>query len=133
MNDGAFDAYLKLKAQVPPAKYEELVDWSATSTFNNRGKFQKAERITYLDSILREGKKRPRPAPTSYKYKEFFGKGVSLNKKGSTAEKICGFIEQAKWQGQQTAKLNHNKNYSMVDKSSRTAKIWKDSTDKPQV
>jgi hypothetical protein len=44
-----------------------------------------------------DGKKRPKPGPASYNHKEYIGKGVSGNKKDSTAEKICGFIEQAKW------------------------------------
>ena len=88
----------------------------------------KSERITYIDSILKEGKKRPRPAPTSYKFKEYMGKGITATKNSRTSEKICGFIEQAKWQGMQTCKINHTRNYSVTDKNERMTKFWPVST-----
>ena len=51
------------------------------------------------------------------------GKNIKPSK--STSEKICGFIEQAKWQGVQTAKINHTSKYDIVDVNPRPAKIWK--------
>jgi hypothetical protein len=75
-----------------------------------------------------EGKKRPMPAPTSYKHKEYIGTNIYpkvLKDVGS--EKMCGFIEQAKWQGVQTAKINHTPNYAVVDVNSRPVKMWKES------
>jgi hypothetical protein len=75
---------------------------------------------------LIEGKKRPCPAPTSYKHTEYIGKNIPKGK-DSTSEKICGFIEQAKWDGLQTAKINYTPNYGGVDSSVRPAKIWKES------
>lgn len=95
--DGVFDQYVKLKSSVPPAKYDLIQDWS--KNFEKRGKFLKAQKITYIESILIDGKKRPKPGPNTYKHQEYIGKGLSTNKKSSTSEKICGFIEQAKWQG----------------------------------
>ena len=89
--DGVFDQYVKLKAGVPPAKYDMMIDW--TKNFDKRGKFLKAQKISYIESILIDGKKRPKPAPGLYKHKEYIGKNVSTNKKSSTSEKICGFIE----------------------------------------
>lgn len=62
--DGVFDQYVKLKSGVPPAKYDLTQDW--TKNFEKRGKFLKGQKITYIESILIEGKKRPKPAPTTY-------------------------------------------------------------------
>lgn len=123
--DGVFDQYVKMKSFVPPAKYDMAIDW--TKNFDKRGKFLKGDKISYISSILMEGKKRPSPAPTSYNHKEYIGKNISTNRKDSTSEKICGFIEQAKWQGIQTAKINHTSSYSVTDVNSRPAKIWKES------
>jgi hypothetical protein len=122
--DGVFDQYIKMKAFVPAAKYDMICDW--TKNFDKRGKFPKGTKVSYIDEILIEGKKRPMPAPTSYKHKEYIGQNIS-RVKDSTSEKMCGFIEQAKWQGIQTAKVNHNASYSVVDVSARPVKIWKES------
>jgi hypothetical protein len=89
--DGVFDQYIKLKSFVPPAKYDLMYDW--TKNFEKRGKFLKGQKISYIEEILIDGKKRPKPAPTTYNHKEYIGKGLSAGKKDSTAEKICGFIE----------------------------------------
>jgi len=40
---------------------------------------------------------------------------------------MCGFIEEAKWHGLQTAKINHTSNYSVLDTYNRPVKIWKES------
>ena len=40
---------------------------------------------------------------------------------------MCGFIEEAKWHGLQTAKINHTSAYTVLDVNSRPAKIWKES------
>lgn len=90
--DGVFDQYVKLKSGVPPAKYDMIQDW--TKNFDKRGKFLKAQKISFVDSIMIDGKKRPKPAPGLYKHKEYIGKNISTNKKSSgTSEKMCGFIE----------------------------------------
>lgn len=121
--DGVFDQYVKMKSFVPAAKYDMTIDW--TKNFEKRGKFLKGEKITYIGSILNDGKKRPKPAPTSYNHKEYIGKNIPKGK-DAQAEKMCGFIEEAKWKGLQTAKINYTSNYSVVDINSRPAKIFKE-------
>lgn len=88
--DGVFDQYVKMKSGVPPAKYDILQDWA--KNFEKRGKFLKGQKLTYIDDILIDGKKRPKPAPGLYKHKEYIGKDLGGGKK-ATSEKICGFIE----------------------------------------
>lgn len=75
--DGHFDNYVKMKSFVPPAKYDLIQDW--TKNFEKRGKFLKGQKISFVDLIMIDGKKRPKPAPTSYKHKEYIGKGISTN------------------------------------------------------
>ena len=79
-------------------------------------------------------------APNSYfkdgeHLKYFIGKDLKkMNSKSSTSDKICGFIESAKWYGQQTGfGHKHNIKYTIPDKNEKCAKIWKQnekSTDK---
>lgn len=49
-----------------------------------------------------------------------------MNSKSSQSDKICGFIESAKWHGQQTGfGHKHNIKYTIPDKHEKAAKIWK--------
>jgi hypothetical protein len=43
------------------------------------------------------------------------------------SDKICGFIEAAKWQGGVAPGDKYNKNFNRIDKKDKTAMIWKES------
>lgn len=43
------------------------------------------------------------------------------------SDKICGFIEAAKWQGGVAPGNKYKKSYSILDPKDKTAVIWKES------
>ena len=76
-----------------------------------------------------ENKKRPKPAPGAYKFKEYVGKEggpTSSKTTNSCAEKICGFIEEAKWQSHQAPGTKYQKSFKIPDKNPKQAVMWKE-------
>ena len=99
----------------------------ATTQGKHRGCFLKAPRITSSEAAMKFAIKRGVPAPTAYKTQEFIGQGVKAREaSGDKFEKICGFIEQAKWEGMKTPGAKYDKNYIITDLNPRTARIWKE-------
>ena len=58
-----------------PAQYyksNNIYDWS--ENFKNRGKIMKTDKITFTAEVQLENKRRPKPAPNAYSFKEYVGK-----------------------------------------------------------
>jgi hypothetical protein len=83
---------------VPGPKYETISNWK--ENFKSKGLFSKSPRITFTESILKEGKAKESPGPGAYHIpKSIFH--VKKQDKGLIAktEKVCEFIEEAKFRG----------------------------------
>ena len=74
-----------------------IKDW--TKNFGNNGKFLKGPKISMTQGLINENKKRPKPAPGSYPINNNIADNIKRKKTSLSlkAEKMCGFIEQAKW------------------------------------
>jgi len=121
--DNFIDIHLKNNNWQPSAaKYDLIKDWS--KNFAGRGKFLKGPKITFTEGVLQENKKRPKPAPTSYDFKQYLGKSIKPSAKPTVAsEKFCSFIDQAKWHGHQTPGNKHNVSFHITDSGLQAAKI----------
>ena len=86
--------------------------------------------------IFLEEKRRPKPAPSSYQFKQYVGvEGPIKSTKFSLPqnEKFCEFIDQAKWQGGVAPGHKYEKKFNIPDPKPRIALMWKQnekSTDK---
>ena len=99
----------------------------ATTQGKLRGCFLKAPKITSSEAAMKLAIKRGVPAPTAYKTQEFIGQGVKARQEsGDKQEKICGFIEQAKWEGMKTPGAKYDKNFIITDINPVMARIWKE-------
>ena len=91
---GFMEQEVKRKKWVPPAQYNVLYDWTKTK----KGVMLKGPKVMFTQQIITDCKKRSVPAPGAYATHEFFGKrSRPLNPKEGSAEKFCGFIDQANW------------------------------------
>jgi hypothetical protein len=100
--DSFFETVIKKSCCMPAQYYKcnNIYDWS--ENFKGRGKIMKTDKITFTAEVQLENKRRPKPAPNAYPFKEFIGKeGPIRSGKGTVPleAKRCGFIEEAKWKG----------------------------------
>jgi len=99
----------------------------ATTQGKHRGCFLKAKKITSSEAAMKLAIKRNIPAPTAYKTQEFIGHGVKAREQsGDKQEKICAFIEEAKWEGMRTPGAKYDKKFVMTDINPKMARIWKE-------
>ncbi len=83
-------------------------DWS--KIFPRRGFWLKQPRTTFTESVMIENKKRPKPAPGQYAMKSLIDGIKQKAVSGAKSEKICGFIEESKWQSLVAPGPGHFKN-----------------------
>jgi hypothetical protein len=91
-----------------------------------KGKFSKKQRITFTESILNEGKAKGSPGPGAYDHLKFDGGiGGPVKEEGKSptngfkSEKVCAFIEEARYRGSSTPAHNyeivHVKHLSIIN------------------
>lgn len=96
--DNFVDEHVAKMKWVPGAKYDMIYDWS--NNFGKRGKFLKGPKVTFIDEVItQEKKKKPKPHcyPIQEKLTGFAKAYVQKKESCAKKEKICEFIEQAKW------------------------------------
>ena len=121
------------KKWIPGYKTNNINDWSKTVRYPAFGEYNKRTmpRQTYCQEMVKTEKKRGVPDPGKYDQPSLIGK----DKKGgngmvkSTAEKYCGFIEDAKVASLKVPRPGHlpansqSLNFAIVDPKLRSPKI----------
>lgn len=121
------DKYAKSREFVPGPKYETIADWK--SNFKARGMFSKSPRVTFTEGIIKETKLLEYPGPGMYQHDDGFAKKRGGSTYGSGkgngghAEKVCEFIEEAKFMGTETPAPKYDVNYTRVDADLKYARI----------
>lgn len=90
----------KAKEYIPGPQYDVITNWKEILKEKNR--FTKSPRITFTESIIQETKLRGTPAPGVYDHKSYIGGLKSEKAKTDKTEKVCAFIEEAKYRGSST-------------------------------
>lgn len=108
------DQYSKSKSFVPGPIYETVTNWK--EIMKTKGKFGKSPRVTFTESVLHESKLKAIPGPGAYEQKGtigVYGSRMSGGASGAAggdgkstgavkSEKVCEFIEEARFRGRST-------------------------------
>lgn len=97
--DNFVDEHVAKMKWVPGYKYDLIQDWS--NNFGKRGKFLKGPKVSFIDEINHQKKNKNKNHCYPIQEKDTgFAKAYATKKESCAKnEKICEFIEQAKWQG----------------------------------
>ena len=93
--------------------------------------FSKSPWITFTEGIIKECKLYESPGPGAYKHSKGIG-GIRKDDKGTIGktDKVCAFIEEAKFRGVETPAPKYDPSFVRIDPDLKYARMHKSKHDR---